>query len=57
MDIMPQFSNYFFLWFFGYYATLKVRKFESLFYKIITYLQKTATCIGLRTEQIFSENI
>ena len=57
MDIMPHFSNYFFLCFFGYYATLKVRKFELLFYKIITYLQKTATCIGLRTEQIFSENI
>ena len=57
MDIMPQFSNYFFLWFFGYYATLKARKFESLFYKIITYLQKTTICIGLRAEQIFSENI
>ena len=40
-----------------YYAILKVRKFESLFYKINTCLQKTTTCIGLRAEQIFSVNI
>ena len=40
-----------------YYATFKVRKFESLFYKINTCLQKTTTCIGLRAEQIFSVNI
>ena len=40
-----------------YYATFKVRKFESLFYKINTCLQKTITCIGLQTEQIFSVNI
>ena len=38
-----------------YYATFKVRKFEWLFYKINTCLQKTTTCIGLRAEQIFSE--
>ena len=30
-----------------YYATFKVRKFESLFYKMNTFLQKTTTCIGL----------
>ena len=29
------------------YATFKVRKFESLFYKITACLQKTTTCIGL----------
>ena len=40
-----------------YYATFKVRKFESLFYKINTCLQKTTTCIGLQVEQIFSVNI
>ena len=40
-----------------YYATFKVRKFESLFYKINTYLQKNTTCTGLRAEQIFSVNI
>ena len=43
-----------------YYATFKVRKFESLFYKIHiskTRLQKTTTCLGLRVEQIFSLNI
>ena len=40
-----------------YYATFKVRKFESLFYKINTCLQKTTTCIGLQAEQIFSVNI
>ena len=42
---------------FRYYATFKVRKFGLLFYKITTCLQKTITCIGLRTEQIFSVNI
>ena len=40
-----------------YYATFKVRKFESLFYKINTFLQKTTTCIGLQVEQIFPVNI
>ena len=39
-----------------YYATFKVRKFEWLFYKINTCLQKTTTCIGLRAEQIFLVN-
>ena len=32
-------------------------KFESLFYKINTCLQKATTCIGLQAEQIFSVNI
>ena len=32
-----------------YNATFKVRKFESLFYKINTCLQKTATWIADRT--------
>ena len=40
-----------------YYATFKVRKFESLFYKINTSLQKTTTCFGLRAEQMFFVNI
>ena len=40
-----------------YYVTFKVRKFESLFYKINTFLQKSTTCIGLQTEQILSVNI
>ena len=40
-----------------YYATFKVRKFESLFYKINTCLQKTTTYIGLQAEQIFPVNI
>ena len=40
-----------------YYATFKVTKFESLFYKINTCLQKTATFIGFQAEQIFSVNI
>ena len=40
-----------------YYATFSVRKFESLFCKINTSLQKTTTCIGLQAEQIFSVNI
>ena len=42
---------------FRYYATFKVRKFESLSYKINTCLQKTITCIGLQAEEIFSVNI
>ena len=37
-----------------YYATFKVRKFESLFYRINTCLQKITTCIEMRAEQIFS---
>ena len=40
-----------------YYATFKVRKFESLFYKINTFLQKNTTCIRLRAKQIFFVNI
>ena len=40
-----------------YYATFIVRKFEWLFYKVNTFLQKTTTCIGLQAEQIFSVNI
>ena len=32
-------------------------KFESLFYKINTCLQKATTCIGLQAEQIFSVTI
>ena len=36
-----------------YYATFKVRKFESLFFELNTCLQKPATCIGLRAEQIY----
>ena len=39
-----------------YYVTFKVRKFESLVYKINTCWQKTTTCIGLRAEEIFSVN-
>ena len=31
-----------------YYATFKVRKFESLFYKINACLQKTTTCMDCR---------
>ena len=42
---------------FRYYVTFKVRKFEWLFYKVNTFLQKTITCIGLQAEQIFSANI
>ena len=34
-----------------------MRKFESLFYKINTCLQKTTTCIGLQAEHIFSVNV
>ena len=40
-----------------FYATFKVRKFESSFYKLNTFLQKTTTYIGLQAEQIFSVNI
>ena len=40
-----------------YYATFKVRKFESLFYKTDTYWQKTTTCTGLEADQIFSVSI
>ena len=43
--------------FLRYYATFKVIKFESLFYKINTCLQKPTIWIGLRAEQIFSGNI
>ena len=38
-------------------SAFKVRKLESLFYNINTYLQKTSTCIGLQAEHIFSKNI
>ena len=41
----------------SYYATFKVRKSESLFYKINACLQNATTCIGLQAEQIFSVNI
>ena len=40
-----------------YYATFRVRKFESFLYNINTCLQKTTTCIGLRAEKILSVNI
>ena len=40
-----------------YYTPFKVRKFESLFYKINTCLQKTMSCIGLQAQQIFSINL
>ena len=40
-----------------YYATFKLRKFESLLYKIDTCLQRATTCIGLQAEQIFSVNM
>ena len=33
-----------------YYATFKVRKFESLFCKVDACLHKTTTYIGLRAE-------
>ena len=39
-----------------YYATFKVRKFES-FDKINTFSQKPTICIGLQREQIFSVNM
>ena len=42
--------------FLRHYATFKVRKFESLFYKINTFLQKTTSYFGLRVEKIFSVN-
>ena len=35
-----------------HYATFKVRKLESFFYKINAFLQKTITCIRLQAEQI-----
>ena len=38
-------------------ATFKVRKFDLLFYKINTCLQKPITCIGLLAEQILSVSI
>ena len=40
-----------------YYAAFKVRKLESLFYKVNMFLQTITTCIGLETEQILSINI
>ena len=39
------------------YATFKVRKVESLVYKINVSLQKTTTCIGLRAEQTYKQDI
>ena len=39
------------------YTVFKVRKLESLFYKINSCLQKTTTCIRLQTEQILSLNV
>ena len=36
---------------------LQSDKFESLFFKCNTCLQKTTTCIGLQAEQILSVNI
>ena len=39
-----------------YYATFKMRKFES-FYKINTCLQKTTIYIGFRPEKILPVNI
>ena len=38
-------------------CNLQSEKFESLFYKINTSLQKTITSIGLQAEQILSVNI
>ena len=40
-----------------YYATFKIRRFESFFYKMNIVLQKTISCIGLQAQQIFSVNI
>ena len=40
-----------------YCATFKMRKSESLFYKINTFLQKTAIRIRLQAEPIFYVNI
>ena len=40
-----------------YYATFKVRKFESLFYKINTFLQKITTCTGLQAGRIICKYI
>ena len=35
----------------GYYATFKVRKFESYSYKINTFLQRTTVCIWLQADK------
>ena len=43
-------------YFLRYYCIFKVRKFESLFLKVNTYLEKTSVCIGLWVEQIFLIN-
>ena len=40
-----------------YYAIFKVRKFESLFYKINIFLPHITASTGLHTEQILSINI
>ena len=40
-----------------YYATFKVRKFVSIFYKINTFLPKTTTPVALEAEEIISVNI
>ena len=40
-----------------YYATFKVRKFESLFYKINIFLPHITASTGLHTEQILCINI
>ena len=40
-----------------YFATFKVRKCESLFYKINTFLLKTTIFIELQVEQTFSANM
>ena len=40
-----------------YYATFKMKKFEPLFYKINTFLQKSTPCIGLQAGQESSVNI
>ena len=40
-----------------YYATFKVRKLESLFYKTNAILQKTATSTRLHAEQMFCVNL
>ena len=39
-----------FLRFLKYYPTFKVRKFESLFYKVKTFLQKSTASTGLQAE-------
>ena len=40
-----------------HYATFEVRKFESLFYRINSCLQKTTTCIKLQAEKIFNIDV